>query len=205
MKTLAEIYAAIPHWKDGYKYCDKGDVHSYVEVYEQLLAPHRRPGVRFLEIGLFHGASLRMFEEYFAVPPMPLPRGSSFPAAVGIDCSDRPHDGMADLRPMIATGGHDIRLLNAADPQEVYARFINDPSFDVIIEDAGHAVADQLAIYANFRNRVAPGGLYIIEDIENIDRDRVIFENIDSTRRVEIIDRRQVKGRFDDVLVVIHG
>lgn len=203
MKTLAEIYAAIPHWKDGYKYCDKGDVHGYIPVYEQLLAPYRRPGVRFLEIGLFHGASLRMFEEYFAVPPMP--RRSPFPAAVGIDCSDRPHDGMADLRPMIASGNHDIRLLNAADPKAVHAWFLNDAPFDVIIEDAGHAVADQLAIYANFRDRLAPGGLYIIEDIENIDRDRAVFYGIDPTRRVEIIDCRSVKGRFDDVLVVIHA
>jgi spermidine synthase len=77
--------------------------------------------------------------------------------------------------------------------------------FDVVIEDANHDLASQLAIYKNFRSHLAPGGIYIIEDVENIDRDIETFRNIDPERRVQIIDLRSCKGRYDDVLVVIGG
>lgn len=190
MKSLAEIYAAIPIWKDGYKYCDKDDVHSYLEVYERLFAPFRRPGVALLEIGLFHGASMRMFEEYF--------HGGE---VWGIDCSLTPHDGMADLRPMLLEATHNIIIGDATKPSVIPTNL----SFDIIIDDAAHNVPQQLAIYAAHRSRLKAGGLYIIEDIENLDRDLNLFRNIDPDRCVEIFDRRHVKRRFDDVLVVIHG
>lgn len=197
MKSLAEIYAAIPIWKDGYKYCDKGDVHSYIEVYESLFAPYRRPGTTLLEIGLFHGASMRMFEGYFA-------EGDVW----GIDASDQPHGGMANLRPMIAEGTHNIIIGDATDPCSLSdwdSPGMPPLSFDIIIDDAAHNLSQQLALYAAHRRRLRPGGLYIIEDIENLDRDRAIFAAIDPSRRVEILDRRHVKGRFDDVLLVVHG
>lgn len=196
MKTLAEIYAAIPVWKDGYKYSDKGDVHGYLDIYERLFAPYRRPGVALLEIGLFHGASMRMFEEYF--------QGGHI---WGIDCSDQPHDGMADLRPMIAEGTHNIIIGDATNPHTIGdwdSPGLPPLSFDIIIDDAAHNVPQQLALYAAHRDRLHPGGLYIIEDIEDLDHDRSVFENIDPSRRVEILDLRKAKGRFDDVLVVIH-
>ncbi len=199
MKSLAEIYAAIPIWKCGYKYCDKSDVHSYVEVYERLFAPYRRPGARLLEIGLFHGASMRMFEEYFS------PVGGE---VWGIDAFDQPHAGMADLRPMIAEGTHNIIIGDATDPRTLAdwdSPGLPCLSFDLIIDDAAHNVPQQLAIYAAHRDRLRPGGLYIIEDIEDLDHDRAIFEAIDPTRRVEILDLRKQKGRFDDVLVIIHA
>jgi len=65
------------------------------------------------------------------------------------------------------------------------------------------ALEHQLAIYRNFKEHIAPGGIYIIEDIADIDKTRPLFERIDPAKQVRILDRRNVKGRFDDVLVVI--
>lgn len=189
MDSLAQIYAR--HVASG-AFSDKGSVHSYIEAYEELLAPYRG-AARVLEVGLFHGHSLRMWEEFFSAAEVH-----------GVDLCDQPHGGLADLRPMIAEGTHRIALLDAADPAQIEATFAGRV-FDVIIEDANHSVRDQLAIYTNLKPHLAPGGIYIIEDIENIDRDRGWFAAIDPSARVRILDLRHVKGRFDDVLVVIGG
>lgn len=182
MKTLAQIYA-------DHSACDKGSVHSYVEVYEQLLAPYRS-ATKVLEVGVFAGHSLRMWEEFFTSAEVH-----------GIDLCSRPLD-LADLGPMIAEGTHHISLLDAMLPNEVEDRF-GGVMFDVIIEDASHSVLQQLAIYANFKPHLSNGGLYVIEDVSDLDRDRQVFERLDPSKDVRIIDRRAVKGRFDDVLVVI--
>lgn len=169
---------------------DKGTVHSYLEAYEELLSPYRFKDGNVLEVGVFRGESMRMWEQYF-------------PAAVvyGIDLCDQPL-GLADLRPMLAECAHRIVFMDAANPVEVERNF-GGMRFNVIIEDAGHHPDQQLAIYRNFRDKLAPGGVYIIEDIADLDSTRAVFEGMDPTRTVTIIDRRAVKGRFDDVLVVV--
>ncbi len=188
MKTLAQIYES---YQSPASWGDKGTVHSYIEVYEQLLTPHRfKPGVKVLEIGLMNGASMRMWEEFF-------PNGTVY----GIDLNDHPLD-MVDLSPMIAEGTHHITLIDATNLALVNQHF-GGMKFDVIIEDASHLLEHQFTIYENFKDKLSPGALYIIEDIEDIDAHRSRFEQIDSSKQVTIIDRRKVKGRFDDVLVVI--
>lgn len=188
MGALNDIYSG--QLADG-RASDKGTVHSYIDVYEELFAPYRESAKRVLEVGLFWGYSLRMWEQYF--------RGAEVD---GIDLSDTPHGGLADLRPMIAEGTHRIWLMDASDRGQVEQNFPG-ALFDVIVEDASHSLEHQLGIYANLRDHLSPGGIYVIEDIADIDRDRKYFEALHPS--VRIIDRRSVKDRFDDVLVVIGG
>lgn len=188
--TLSEISKQF-EGPDCHTGTDKGTVHGYLETYEKLLAPYRNTRGNVLEIGLMSGQSLLMWEKYF--------RNAT---VYGMDLCDQPHGGLADLRPLIAEGVHNIRLGNAAEQATVDELF-GTLQFNVIIEDAGHDLDSQLAIYKNFRQRLSPGGIYIIEDVADIDASRARFEQIDPERRVEILDLRSVKNRYDDVLVVI--
>lgn len=189
-KSLLEIYNSRP-WDVKFQGSnDKNVIHSYIPIYAELFAKYRDTECRVLEVGIFAGVSLRMWEEYFHLGKV-----------CGIDVNDCPYG--ADLRPMIAEGTHDIRLLDASNPAEVARLFPPGEMFDVIIEDASHMLEHQLAIYANFKDRLNPGGIYVIEDVADIDAHRALFEGIDLSREVEIIDLRPVKHRFDDVLVVI--
>lgn len=169
---------------------DKGSVHSYIDVYEEILAPYRNTAKNVLEIGLFKGNSLRMWQQYFDCP------------VYGIDCDETPHDGMADLRGMINSGEFNIKIFDATDSDKVDFHLYG-MKFDVIIEDANHQLSQQLEMYKIFKEYLAPGGIYIIEDIENIDESRTAFENIDAEKTVTILDRRSILNRFDDVLVII--
>lgn len=180
--TLQQIWDWLP------EKTDKGNVHSYLPVYEEILSPYRAGNI--LEIGLFNGASMKMWERYFT--------GSVY----GIDSDEQPHGGMADLRPMIAEGTHNIFIMDATDPAKVQEAF-GGIKFDVIIEDAAHYLAQQLLIYKTLKPYLADGGLYVIEDIQDIDQERKSFENMDAEKEITVIDRRNVKDRYDDCLVII--
>jgi hypothetical protein len=186
MSTLAEIYQRHAN-------CDKGSVHSYIGVYERILEPYRNGPGNVLELGVFRGDSLRIWEEYFTgCRPW------------GVDVSDQPIGGMADLRPMIQEGTHRIVIMSCTNLRDVEAHF-RGVLFSVIIDDASHNLCDQLAAYYYFRDKLAPSGLYVIEDVQDLDRTRFTFENIDLGKRVRIFDNRHVKQRYDDVLVAIGG
>ena len=169
---------------------DKGSVHSYIEAYEDIFPLYRNTARKVLEIGLLNGESLLMWEEYFGREKV-----------YGIDCSETPLDGMADLRPLIEAG-HQISILDATNERQVSDTFGNI-KFDVIIEDASHSVDQQVQIYNVFKKYLSPTGIYIIEDVQDIDATRSTFENLDSEKTIEILDRRNVKFRYDDVIILI--
>lgn len=164
---------------------DKGSTHSYIEIYETILRPYKYTAKNILEIGLMSGESLRMWNEYFA--------GDVY----GIDCDTKPINGLADLTEAIKEG-YNIYIGDAANPKDI-ERFFKGKKFDVVIEDANHDVEQQLQIYSALKPYMNHGSIYIIEDIQDIDRSRAIFETIGG----EVIDRRKEKGRYDDCLVII--
>ena len=191
MRSLAEIYETYKS-KDpgGPGTGDKGTVHSYIEVYEEIFAHYRHATTNFLEIGVLAGSSMRMWTEYFDTSKV-----------YGIDIDERPLNGMFDLRPMLAEG-FDIKFFDASLPNEVEKHFAG-VVFDVIIDDASHAIQHQMENYKNFKPHLSKGGIYVVEDVADIDAHRSMFESMDPTKNIKIYDRRHLKNRFDDVLVVL--
>lgn len=183
--TLEELYSK--HKKGDWP--DKNSTHSYIEVYEQILAPYRQEAKNILEIGLMSGESLRMWAEYFA--------GNVY----GIDCDIKPINGQADLTQTIKDG-YNVLIGDAADPFFIEDCF-KEIKFDVVIEDANHDKEQQENIYAAIKPYMNKGGIYIIEDIQDIDYNRRSFETM--AANVEIIDRRRIKNRYDDVLIIIRS
>ncbi len=183
METLAEIYKK---HSGGTKFNDKNSVHSYVPVYEELLAPYRmKIDGKFIEIGLFDGASFEMWREFMC--------GDVY----GIDIDEQPHGGLADLRPTLKKYPDRAFLCDATDHKAVDEIF---PGYlwDVVIDDAAHSIEQQLAIFNVWKDRLAPGGILVTEDIQDLDATRDEF----LSRGFEIMDRRKVKNRYDDVLAV---
>lgn len=166
---------------------DKGTAHSYLEVYEELFAPLREEPLLILEIGVSFGDSLKLWDAYF-------------PNAKVWGCDNDP-GSYKDER---------VLSIDATDQQAVLKAF-GPIQFDLIIEDASHRIWDQVAIYRNFRDRLTPGGLYVIEDIADLDTpprigntpNRETYLGLDPSRKIELVDRRSIHNRWDDVLLII--
>jgi cephalosporin hydroxylase len=168
---------------------DKGDVHSYLDVYAEIFAPYREKAKNILEIGLMSGESLRMWSDYFS--------GKVY----GMDCDIKPIGGLADLSECISEG-YNVKIGDATNPS-IIKEFFEGIKFDVIIEDAGHGIDQQLTIYEVFKPYLSKGSIYVIEDVQDIDASRESLENIDSNKNVVVLDQRSIKNRYDDVLILI--
>ncbi|CAH0194090.1 class I SAM-dependent methyltransferase [Roseomonas sp. CECT 9278] len=140
--SLSELFLA----HDG-RVSDKWE--QYLAIYDRELARFRDAAgpVRLLEIGVQNGGSLELWSKY-------LPPGSS---VVGMDI---------DPRCGALTFAGDITVLvgDAADPATL-DRLLGDRGFDIIIDDGSHVSRDIIATFEACFPRLAPGGLFLIEDL----------------------------------------
>lgn len=142
MQQLADnLYGADPYKKPA----------IYLREYERLFSPLRDKPVRLLELGVYKGASMQMWDQYF-------PHAES--RIVGLDGAVMPETFPASDRFHFAHGEQaDPALLDAA------LEFAGE-QFDIIIDDASHLGCHTGRSFAHlFPKALKPGGVYIIEDI----------------------------------------
>jgi 23S rRNA U2552 (ribose-2'-O)-methylase RlmE/FtsJ len=176
MKTLNEIYLK---YSSPEGHGDKGTAHTYIESYDTILSKYRNNST-ILEIGLSHGESLLMWEEYFINSNV-----------YGIDISD------SNLKSLI-NEKHNIIIHDAT--KESFLNQIENITFDVIIDDGSHLIKDQIDTFLLLKKKMNNGGVYIIEDIMDIDNVAIYFKSLHDN--IEIIDNRKIKNRHDDVLII---
>jgi len=160
---------------------DKNTTHSYIEVYTKEFDKYREYG-NILEIGAAHGMSLRMWREYFT-------NG----IVAGIDNIIE-----ENLRPLLIDPNYKVVIQNATD-ESIVQQFTNI-KFDIIIDDGSHQIHDQLKSFDIFKELMNVGGIYIIEDVVDVDNTKDLF--LSKHHNCEIIDHRHIKNRFDDVLAI---
>jgi hypothetical protein len=156
---------------------DKNVEHSYGPVYDELLAPIRDEMTSVLEIGVYQGGSLRVWRDYFPNAHI-----------LGIDIN--PEALFTDVR--ISTARADALQWSQLHP------VVSGRTFDLIIDDGGHKLHQQvMALFFlwPFQRR---GGMYVIEDLE----DSRFMPHFSCFTNLEIRDRRTIKNRWDDILLI---
>ena len=119
--------------------------HNYLGKYVFFLERFRSQPLRFLELGVFQGASLRMWREYF-------PHAEIF----GVDIEER-------ARQYEEARIHIIQA-NLADSAQVMR--LREIAPQIIIDDASHIVSHQLLALFTLFDVLPSGGVYILEDLE---------------------------------------
>lgn len=118
----------------------------YVDSYAAELYPKANDIKKVLEIGIQKGGSLKMWEQLF-------------PGAVihGVDISST-----------CASAAGENRIVHIGDQSDrsfLESEVIPHGPFDLIIDDGGHWSSQQLASLGALWPHVAPGGIYLIEDL----------------------------------------
>lgn len=117
---------------------------DYAFLYAPYLEEYRTKRFRLLELGIDTGASLDVWRAYFPCAEIH-----------GVDLDPPERAFSATL--------HRGDLSDAAWLETFAA---SAGAFDVVIDDASHAVGDQLLAFDRlFLGAVAPGGLYVVEDV----------------------------------------
>lgn len=156
---------------------DKNSGHSYGPFYDALLAPIRESARRVLEIGVYRAGSLQVWRDYF-------------PNAWvhGLDADPKYVDGVSLDRVVTHLG-------NQNDPAVLRQLGSIYGPFDFVCDDGSHRIEDQITSLLYLWEHVAPGGWYVIEDVQDPPAVQAVFGEW-------LVDRRQEKCVYDDALLV---
>ena len=181
MEEVFSKYEAESHLEG----CDKNTGHSYLPVYESLFAPKRSDRIRLLEIGVCSGASLAAWGEYFTHPETEI---------IGLDITTE------YLKHTFDGTRVKMFLKNATIKSDVES---TPGDFDIIIDDGSHDLRDQIMAVVLWTPRLAQGGIFVVEDIPHEHYARFICDVGEALGlKGAIYDRRSIKNRHDDIMVV---
>jgi hypothetical protein len=119
----------------------------YLSIYARHLESFRNKPVRFLEIGVFKGGSMRLWRRYFGT------EATIF--GVDIDPSCAVFDGQ-DAQ---------VRIGSQADPEFLQKVVSEMGGIDIVLDDGSHVSSHQRASFQCLFPKLSDGGLYICEDL----------------------------------------
>ena len=177
---------------------DKNTIHSYIEAYEELFSSKKDSATHVLEIGIgpekyMNGGSIKMWSEYF----------------LNADIHALDIIPIDNVNPILIFHPR-IYLHTSTDAYNMLFfknRFLSKSiKFDILIDDGPHTVDSVIFFVKTYSRLLKDDGILVIEDIQHI-------EWIDALRHhapaelhpyIEVYDRRNIKGRYDDILFVIN-
>jgi cephalosporin hydroxylase len=121
--------------------------HHYFDIYHRHFQAFRHRSPVVVEVGVFHGGSLEMWRHYFG------------PGAriVGIDVDPRCREFEGD--------SINIMIGDQADRDFLGQVRALVPHVDIVIDDGGHTMAQQITTFEEFYPHVQPHGIYLCEDL----------------------------------------
>jgi len=119
----------------------------YFEIYDHHFSRFRGKEVKILEFGVFHGGSLQMWKEYFG----------EHAQIIGVDinpsCKELEEDRIA------------IYIGNQEDKQFLAKLKDEIGEVDIVIDDGGHYMTQQITTFEEIYPIVSSKGVYLVEDL----------------------------------------
>ena len=121
---------------------------NYFDIYEQYLNNFRNNSPKFLEIGIQYGGSLHMWDKYFQ-------NAEIYGIDINPDCKKLEFDNIK-----IHIGSQNDREFLSNFGKKI-------GSLDIIIDDGGHTMEQQINTFEILFPILNEGGIYICEDTES--------------------------------------
>lgn len=119
----------------------------YFEIYDRHFSKFRGQEISLLEFGVLHGGSLQMWKQYFG------PRAKIY----GVDINPR----------CLSLAEENITVLMADQDNRESLHAIKNalPPFDIIIDDGGHTMTQQINTFEELFPHLKTDGVYLAEDL----------------------------------------
>jgi len=119
----------------------------YFDIYDRHFSPYRKRPVTVLEFGVSHGGSLQMWKKYFGRKAR----------IIGVDIDPRCKE-LTEPQVEVIIGDQEDRT---------FLRSLRDQigPIDVVIEDGGHTMTQQINTFEEIWPGVRNGGVFLIEDL----------------------------------------
>ena len=168
-------------------YCDKEySRHSYLTgKYDELFAPYQHLPINLLEIGVYNGGSLILWNKFFS--------------QANIHAFDKQDVRCDDSKNLDRVT---FMLRDAYFDSTIDA--IQDGYYDIIIEDGSHFIGHQHDVVYKYCPKIKKGGMLVVEDIhgeENMQSLENLAKKLDYSK-VETYDNRAATGIYDEMLLI---
>lgn len=121
--------------------------HHYFEIYERHFSKYRNKEIVLLEIGTFQGGSLQMWKHYFG------DKAKIYGIDINPDCKQVEEE---NIKVIIGSQSDRNFLRNAI--KEI-------PPIDILIDDGGHTMQQQIVSFEELFDHIKPDGTYLCEDL----------------------------------------
>lgn len=119
----------------------------FFDVYDRHFSRYRGKEVVILEIGVFHGGSLQMWKSYFG---------------------DKAQIHGVDINPRCKSLEEDrvhVHIGSQSDRQFLRGLVAELPPIDIVIDDGGHTMRQQIITFEELYGAVKSDGVYLCEDL----------------------------------------
>ena len=171
---------------------DKNTDHSYLPLYHQLLIKKKETAKNVLEIGIYDGGSIKLWNDFFTNANV-----------YGLDI--RHIDTVwEDIK-----NNEKIILHTSIDAYNVEF-FINNLlnkniKFDFMLDDGPHTLQSMVEFIIYYSQIMTDDGILIIEDVQSWDWIDILKNEVPENLKefIKVYDLRHIKGRHDDIVFTI--
>ncbi len=119
----------------------------YFDVYDRYFSQFRGREVVILEIGVWHGGSLQMWKHYFG------DKAKIYGVDVNPRCKELEEEN--------------VNILIGSQTDKIFLKEVKEkiPPVDILIDDGGHTMSQQIVTFEELFGHVKDGGVYLCEDL----------------------------------------
>ena len=133
------------------KTCKVDKWHHYLKIYDRHFSKFIGKNPVILEIGVYYGGSLEMLNHYF----------DNKCRIYGLDIN-----GECLKVPFTLKKTNITIEIGDQENREFWRNFLkNKPKFDIVIDDGGHTMNQQIVTYEELYDHVSDNGVYLCEDL----------------------------------------
>jgi cephalosporin hydroxylase len=121
---------------------------QYFDIYDTHFSKFRNKEIVILEIGVWKGGSLLMWEDYF-----------------GENAKIYGIDNDANCQNIVE--GKNIKIIIGSQSDREFLRELKTqiPKIDILIDDGGHRMEEQIITFEELYDHIKDGGIYLCEDL----------------------------------------
>lgn len=172
---------------------DKNTVHSYLDLYQSLLISKKATAKKVLEIGIYHGGSIKLWHDFFVNATV-----------YGLDIMP-----MQDVWPSLKNNKRIVLHTSSDAYNESFFRnnFLNkNMKFDFMLDDGPHTLESMIKFIHLYSQIMTDDGILIIEDVQSLDWIDVLKNEVPPHLQqcIKVYDLRPNKNRYDDIVFTIN-
>ena len=169
---------------------DKNTVHSYLDLYQQLLVKKKETAKNVLEIGICNGGSIKLWSDFFI---------NATVYGIDIMAIENVWEGIKNKDNIV------LYTSTNAYKNEFFMDQLGNKKFDFMLDDGPHTLESMIQFIQLYSQIMTEDGILIIEDVQSVDWLDALVQVVPPHLKqyIKIYDLRPNKQRYDDLVFTI--